>query len=120
MDYIIDLIKQAWQWLKNVATRIIRGILSFWRDVVSWFKNLPLIKGRHIPFLFNGNHTQLKKMIKNAPVRDCNIFSANEQIVKGVLDEATDEIIHCEIIGADELDHETERILGNEPIVVLS
>lgn len=120
MDFIIDLIKQAFAWLKNIAQYIIRGILSFARHIVDRFKSLNLNPQKDIPFVLNGNKQEFKKMLREARVIDEGIFSTNTQIVSGVYDQSTDEITHAEILGADGLDQKTKDTLGDDSIIVLS
>lgn len=119
MDQIIELIKQAFTWLKNITQRIVKGIMSFARHILNRFRSLNLNQSKHTPFIANGNSAQFKEMLKNAPVKKVGVYSS-EQVFSGVFDEETDEIIHAEILGADELDATTKQVLGNEPIVVLS
>lgn len=125
MNRLLELISQAFTWIKNMAQRVIRGVMSFFRDIVNWFKNLNLIKERHSPFLANANAQEIKNLLKNAPVKNVGVFGESaldcqEQVVKGVYDMETDEIIHAELLGADKMDNQTRQILHNEPIVVLN
>lgn len=120
MDQFIEYIKRAFAWLKNIAQRIIRGIMNFFRDVVGWFQSLNLNQQKHTPFLLNGNSPQFREMIANAPVKDVGLFSKNEVIFQGVYDSDTEEIVHSELLGADTLDNETRNVIGNESCVVLN
>jgi len=110
---IINLILKALQWIKNVVSKIIIGVLRFATHVVNWFKNLNLDQHKDIPFIANSNSAEFKEMLKNAPVRNVGIF-------QGVYDEETDRISHCEYLAADSIDDQTRQVLGDEKLVVLN
>lgn len=97
--------------VKGIVKKIITKIIDFANQVVGWFRSLPLIKGRHIPFI--SNRQEFKDMLQNAPVVDVGLF-------EGVYDEQTDEITELRYIGAEEYDEKTESILGDEDLVVLN
>ena len=80
MDFI-DLIKQAFAWLKSIAQRVIRGVMSFFRDIVGRFRGLMLNQQKHTPFIANAASPEFKKMLRNAPIKDVGIFSANTPVV---------------------------------------
>lgn len=121
MDEFLRLVEQAFSWLKNLARRVIRGIMSFFIHIVGWFKGLGLNQAKDTPFIMNAKSPQFKQMLKNAPVKTVGVFDEpRAEVFKGVFDAETDEIIHSELLGADALDQQTQTILGNEPIVVLS
>lgn len=108
---IVDLIKGAIRWIKNLVKRIINGIFSFAQHCVQWFKEQRLDKNKHVPFV--ANEDKFKEMLKTAPVKNVGIF-------QGVYDEEVDEIISSEVIEADALDAKTRQVLGNEDLVVLA
>jgi hypothetical protein len=122
MEELIQLIKNAFQYIKNLIRKIVDGILNFAKHVVGWFKSLNLIQGQDIPFL--ANKEQFKETLKKAPVKHAGIFTTetekNVGIIQGVYNEVTDEITHAEYIEADGLDNQTRDILGNEKLVVLN
>ena len=113
MDDILDLIKEAWQYIKKICKIIINGVLNFYSHVVGWFKSLSLNQNRDVPFIANANKAEFRQMIKEAPVKNVGIF-------QGVYNEETDEITYNEYIQADELDNQTRQVLGNESLVVLN
>lgn len=108
---IVDLIKGAIRWIKNLVKRIINGIFSFAQHCVQWFKKQRLDKNKHVPFVADAS--KFKDMLKTAPVKNVGIF-------QGVFDEETDEIISNQFIEADALDAKTRSVLGNEELVVLA
>lgn len=110
-ESIINAFKAFIEKVKGIIKNIIAKIVNFAKQIKEWFLNLPLIKGRHIPFLTKKN--EIKEMIKNAPVRNIGIF-------EGVYDEQTDEITEARYIAADEMDEDTRKVLGNEDLVVLN
>ena len=111
MDKLIELIKKAFEFIKNIFWRVVNGILNFAKEIVGWFKSLNLKKGQEIPFI--AQKELFKDAIKNAPVRNVGIF-------EGVYDEVTEEITHVEYIVADDLDAQTRKVLGEEELVVLN
>lgn len=126
MDGIFELIVGAFAWLKNLVKRVIRGILNFTQHIVGWFRGLHLNQSRHTPFLANANKPEFKQLLAQAPKKDVGIFAGpqvedmNAQVFKGVYDIETDEIIHSELLGADQMDQKTKNVLGSEALVVLS
>lgn len=111
LNGIIEAFKAFMEKVKGIVEKIITKIINFKNQVVDWFRNLPLIKGRHIPFI--SNKQEFKEMLKNAPVVEVGIF-------EGVYDEKTDEITDLRYIGAEEYDEKTESLLENEDLVVLA
>lgn len=101
--------------VKNFLVTVIRGILNFFKEVVTWFKNLRLDPNKHTPFVADAK--RLKQLIHEAPEVNVGIF-------EGVYNEETEEIEHYKEIKADKVDAETKKILSNatpdNPIVVLS
>ena len=108
---IVELIKGAIRWIKQIVKRVINGIFNFLADCVNWIKSLRLKKDKHIPFVADAK--SFKEMLKTAPTKDVGIF-------EGVYDEATEEIIENRFIEADALDPKTREVLGNEDLVVLT
>lgn len=90
--------------------KIIEGSVTF-MEVVNYFKSLKLDKEKHIPFLAKAE--VFKEILKFEPKKQVALFI-------GVFDEEATEIIHSQIIEADELDAKTREVLGNEDLVVLS
>lgn len=90
--------------------KIIEGSVNF-MEVVNYFKSLKLDKEKHIPFLAKAE--VFKEILKFEPKKQVALFI-------GVFDEEATEIIHSQIIEADELDAKTREVLGNEDLVVLS
>lgn len=114
MSKIVDFIKKALRFIKNLVRYVINGILNFATHVVGWFKKIYYLdQERHVPFIANANNPEFKQMLNNAPVKNVGIF-------KGVYDETTDEIVEHEQVEADGLDNKTKQILGNETLVVLN
>lgn len=108
---IIEAIKSAIRWIKNLVKRVINGIFDFLAYCVNWFKSLRLNKEKHIPFVADAK--AFKEMLKTAPTKNVGIF-------EGVFDETTDEIIHHQFIEADDVDEKTKETLGDEDLVILT
>ena len=124
MDQLLNLITRAFAWIKNLVHRVIRGVLSFTNHILSTLRSLGLSKNKHTIFLMDGLKPQIKQMIQTAPVKNVGVYEnameCNVQVMEGVYDRETDEIIHAEVLGADMLDAQTKQILGNEPLVVIN
>lgn len=109
-DAIASAMRQFIEMVKGMVKTIVTAVVSFKNQVVNWFKTLPLIEGRHIPFI--SQREDFRTLLNNAPRKKIGIF-------EGVYDEQTDEISNLQYIAADQLDTQTKQVLGNEPIVVL-
>jgi hypothetical protein len=127
LENILNFIKTALRsfisFVKRLATKIIHGLLNFKAHVVSWFKGRSLVKGTHIPTVIKGK--TLRDLLETAPVHklDEDIFSKNNTVAQAVYDKETDEITDLQILGADELDSETQSIFNqysNNDIIVLN
>lgn len=90
--------------------KIIEGSVNF-IEVVNYFKSLKLDKEKHIPFVAKAE--AFKEILKFEPKKQVALFIA-------VFDKNLNEIIHSQIIEADELDAKTLDVLGVEDLVVLS
>lgn len=111
MSKIIDLIKGAINFIKNLVKKIITGIFNFIAHCVNWFKSLSLDKNKDVPFI--ANPEQFKEMLRNAPVKKVGIF-------EGVFDQELNEITYNQNVEADALDEQTLKTLGQEAIMVLN
>lgn len=129
LENILNFIKTAlgsfFSFVKRLATKLIHGILKFKEHIVSWFKGRTLVKGKDIPTLIKGK--TLVDLLKTAPVHKLeeDIFSKNNNntVAQAVYDTETDEITDLQILGADELDSETQSIFNqysNNDIIVLN
>lgn len=129
LENILNFIKTALgsfiSFVKRLATKLIHGVLKFKEHIVSWFKGRSLEKGKHSPVLIKGE--TLRDLVKTAPVHklDEDIFSKNNNntVAQAVYDKETDEITDLQILGADELDSETQSIFNqysNNDIIVLN
>jgi hypothetical protein len=90
--------------------KTIDGSVNF-MEVVNYFKSLKLDKEKHIPFVAKAE--AFKEILKFEPKKQVALFIA-------VFDKNLNEIIHSQIIEADELDAKTLEVLGVEDLVVLS
>lgn len=108
---IIDAIRSAFRWIRDIFCQVIQGILNFAQHVLNWFKNLNLDPQEDVPFIAQGE--EFKQMLRKAPRKNVGIF-------EGVYNEESDEITHVKYLDADSMDHKTRETLGNEPVVVLS
>lgn len=110
--WLIEAIKAAFRFVRNLVRYVVQGILNFVQHVVGWFKKIyNLDKERHTPFIADMN--KFKDMLAQAPTKNVGIF-------EGVYDEVADEITHTREVDADSLDSKTKQIMGGEDLVVLS
>ncbi len=108
---LVEKIKKLFKKEKiTPPVKTIDGSVNF-MEVVNYFKSLKLDKEKHIPFV-----------AKAEAFKEILIFEPKKQVALfiGVFDETTDEIIHPQIMEADELDAKTLEVLGNEYLVVLN
>lgn len=110
--WIIDAIKAAFRFIRNLVRYVVRGVLNFVSHIVNWFKKIYYLdEERHVPFIADAE--QFKEMLHAAPTKKVGIF-------EGVYDEVTEEIVEHRMLDADEVDAKTKQTLGNETLVVLS
>lgn len=111
LSSIIDAIKAAFRFIRNLVKYVIRGILNFTAHVVGWFKKIyNLDQNKDVPFVADAE--QFKEMLQTAPTKNVGLF-------QGVYDEELDEITHHQYLEADAVDAKTREVLGSEPLVVL-
>ena len=99
--------------VKGIVETFIAKIVEFKTQIVDWFKQQKLKKGRDIPFLTTKQ--EFRDWIKNAPRKNIGLG-----LIEGVYDEQTDEITDLRYISADEYDEKTKEVLGNDELVVLT
>lgn len=112
-DFIFDALETLFDWIGEVVSIIIDGVIEMFTHVVQYFKGLRLRKNRDVPFIANENSEKFREMLHQAPVKDVGIFEAT-------YNEDTNEIENYRSLEADELDPKIKNALGNEPLVVLS
>lgn len=110
-DFICDAIGDLFDFIGEIVSWIIDGLLSLAEHVVGYFKGLRLRKGRDIPFIANEN--KMRDLIHQAPQKSVGIF-------EGTYNEDTNEIENYRSLEADALDPQMKSVLGNEKLVVLS
>ena len=81
-------------------------------DVTAWFKTLPLIKGKHIPFVAKASKFAELLKIDKLEVKE-------NSYIMGVYDDNKGEIEHIKLVHAQQVDAKFATMMGNEPIVVL-
>ena len=113
LDLIFEALDSFFEFVGEIISWIIDGIISLIEHVVDYFKGLKLRKGRDIPFIADENHQKIRQLIKQAPQKNVGIFETT-------YNEDTDEIENYRSIEADELGEDIKDILQNEPLVVLT
>jgi hypothetical protein len=115
--------------LWNICIKIVRAVISFVDDILSGlFDILEEIFGDDMPETVHKSPakpfvTDLDKLgivIKDAPVSDQGIFrQKNKNLLKGVYDTRTGQIIKPTYVAGDRVDNQTMEILKDEPLVIL-
>jgi hypothetical protein len=112
-DFIFDALETLFDWIGEIVSIIIEGVISMFDHVVQYFKGLRLRRHRDTPFIANENSQRFREMLHQAPVKNVGIF-------EGTYNEDTDEIENYRSLEADSLDPQIKQALGNEPLVVLN
>lgn len=86
-------------------------------DVVVYFKNLSLTKGRDIPFIAKANSKELQEVV--SVIKKTEDFN-DTTLLLGTLNEETNEVENIKIIIAQSFDDKTNEVLGNESMVFLN
>ncbi len=119
IDYILNALEGAIEWLVNIVVDIINGVIDIYRDVRDWFRNLPLKKHRDIAWIAKAN--VLEKMLKTAPkIEGTGIFQDDNAIIEGVYNQEDEAISHIRCISSsDGVDNKIKNILKDAPVVIL-
>ena len=86
-------------------------------DVVVYFKNLSLTKGRDIPFIAKANSKELQEVV--SVIKKTEDFN-DTTLLLGTLNEETNKVENIKIIIAKSFDDKTKEVLGNESMVFLN
>ena len=96
---------------------VVKADIVVFTDVVAYFKNLSLTKGRDIPFIAKANSKELQEVV--SVIKKTEDFN-DTTLLLGTLNEETNEFENVKIIIAKSFDDKTKEVLGNEPLVVLN
>jgi len=102
-DLIMDLLKEAWDWIKKVWVKIV----NFFKNIVGWFQNPQRLK--KLKEDKNLTAVSIKQKLDNG----------DYQTIKCLFDEASNEIKDAEVITSESLDNETLQNFGNKDMIVL-
>ena len=112
IDTILDLIASAIEFVVDFIIDIIEGVISFWNDVVDYFKKLNLTRNAN-KNVFIADANKFRDILHGAPVVDAGIFG-------GVYNEETNEIENGRFVGGDALDEKTKSVIGEKGIAILT
>lgn len=116
INYLSGLMQVALQKLYEIfVTVIIQVAVDFFMNVVEYFKSLNLKRGLHTAFLMSTD--------KNTSNPLSSLISdelSGKGVIEGVYNNATDSIDSLRYIGGEGLDEKTEKIIKENPIVVLN
>ena len=100
---------------------VVKADIVVFTDVVAYFKNLSLTKGRDIPFIAKANSKELQEVVSVivSVIKKTEDFN-DTTLLLGTLNEETNEFENVKIIIAKSFDDKTKEVLGNEPLVVLN
>ena len=73
LDLIFEALDSFFEFVGEIISWIIDGIISLIEHVVDYFKGLKLRKGRDIPFIADENHQKIRQLIKQAPQKNVGI-----------------------------------------------
>ncbi len=96
--------------IANIEEKAIDGQLKF-QDVVGWFKQQSLDKGKDTPFV--AIPAKFKGLLNFEPKKP-------EALLLGIYNEQSNSITKALIIECDETDGKTKEVLQNNELVVLS
>ena len=127
-SFLGDIASAIWSGIKALwkgCTKVIRTVISFTLDVIAglivgiaWllgYEPFSVEESPIKPFL-----ADMDKLMASAPVVEAGVFGQkNKNLMRGLYDTSTGEIHQAKYIGGDQLDSDTRRTLGNEPIVIL-
>lgn len=116
INYLSGLMQIALQKLYEIfVTVIIQVAVDFFMNVVEYFKSLNLKRNVHTAFIMNTE--------KNTTNPLSSLISdelSGKGVIEGVYNKNTDSIESLRYIGGEGLDKETEKIIKENPIVVLN
>lgn len=92
--------------------RTVNGILSL-ADVVSYFKELNLVKEIDIPFIANMQNEEMRTMFNIVPKKQYGFLL-------GTYKEKTNKMKNLMMIESDAIDDSLFNVIGNEKLVSLS
>lgn len=97
------------------ATETIEGDLQFF-DVVSYLRSLNLNPKEDIPFIGNCNSPQFAQVTKGYPLTK----PGYELLMIGTYNEKTDKVGNFKFIFSKGWSEDLKKVMGDEPMVVLS
>ena len=116
IDVISDLVSRALQYLYEIlVTVIIDTLVNLLENVVTYFKQLGLEKGVHVPFLMDTS-AETATPLSNLIPEDLK----GQGVLEGVYNKNSDVIESLRYIGGNGIDNEVKNIMKDSPIVVLS
>lgn len=115
-DILADLLERAWDYICEIfVSVVIDTIISFYSEVVEYFKSLRLKAGVHIPFIFGKDSpiaSQIGGLIENT--------HGGPGVYEGVFNEKTDQLDSLRWVEGTELDEQTANAIKNKKLVVLN
>lgn len=103
----VDFLESIW----NLIERIVRGVLSFAKDILKFFKDPSRLK--KLKEDSNKLAISIKENLENGEYRVVNcLFDQEENTIEDLDDEAIG-------IEAEQLDLQTEKAFGNREMIIL-
>ena len=116
LNCLSELMHTAFQKIYEIfVTVIIQAIVDFISNVIDYLKSLDLKKEFHTAFIMSTEKTA------NNPFS--SLISdelSGKGIIEGVYNKSTDSIDSLRYIGGEGIDEKTEKIIKDNPIVVLN
>lgn len=118
-----DLLFRAFDFIFDCVFDIINGIISFVKDIASWFRNFNLVRGKDVPVVIDAHSEfgqQLAEKLEEAEVIDTGLDLFGDAYIEGSLDKSTNAFEHARVIAGDEgIDSQTRATLRGKDLVTL-
>ena len=115
LDILADLLSAAWDYICEIfITVIIDTMISFYSEVVEYFKSLRLEQGVHIPFIF-GEDSPIASQLSGLRTDT----HEGPGVYEGVFNEKTEQLDSLRWVEGTGMDEETSNAIKNKDILVL-
>ena len=115
LDVLAGLISAAWDYICEIfVTVIIDAMISFYSEVVEYFKSLRLEQGVQIPFIF-GEDSPVASQLSGLRTDT----HGGPGVYEGVFNESTDQLDSLRWVEGTAMDEETSNTIKNKDIIVL-
>ena len=115
LDVLAGLLAAAWDYICEIfVTVILDTIISFYSEVVEYFKSLRLEQGTHIPFIF-GEDSPVASQLSGLR----SDTHGGPGVYEGVFNEKTEQLDSLRWVEGTGMDQETFDSIKDKDILVL-